>query len=711
MNLSPLSQISSPDNNPLQYLSDSFNYHAEKLQLRSSSTLSQLSPLSSIPAPSTSRPQGGDTSFKVPSFPSISSIRRTDGESSLAGISDVNDVPLSRFFQSTQESPLQDEEQCEVVVPSPLTGKGSSRKSTSEEEQEEEDSFGATPEEVRRKLADEERAHRVFEELRKIKVDARKLVREDSLTDDLFFGARSKVGEDGVRRVIKTVSEGGFEAEQDTSNDSRKRASTAPVNEVRTGSNSSVIPNSQPSNGPNTTVDHSGESNNESHGEVKESPVQSSPAVPSSLPPARDPTEPHPYITPHRSFPLRSIPSSIQQQQLDTPTLPKSHEIPLVDMYSVPETSPLKHPSNTEGFRTANESFVDETVGSSPPVVVHGRSRRGGVIESSNPSDFARGREGRKRARTSLIREEGDEGEEEEDNRSITLGRSPGKKPRFTGSPDLGAAGSLELDIDDVGIHRIMARFKDNKMNYYPAMVVEPPSPPQNSQELSEDTEILVRFDDGTETEVPLRHIRRLDFRPGDTVKFVEGPSRTNFTVIKTECDPSISSATDISGNNVLIVHKKSHTEQLRFPLEKVFLNGTLFAQLHTRTYTLTKPASQARLPRPRTLSPYLPRRTHSTLFKGMAFAISVEDPGARELLQTSIVSRSGTVLPEGLHEMFPPPGEQLGALGLHPGWLGTTFCAVLAEKYSRKVKYLQALALAVPCLSLRWVDSCVRSV
>ena len=36
-------------------------------------------------------------------------------------------------------------------------------------------------------------------------------------------------------------------------------------------------------------------------------------------------------------------------------------------------------------------------------------------------------------------------------------------------------------------------------------------------------------------------------------------------------------------------------------------------------------------------------------------------------------------------------------------------FCALLTDKYSRKEKYLQALALHIPCLSSTWLGACLK--
>jgi len=119
-------------------------------------------------------------------------------------------------------------------------------------------------------------------------------------------------------------------------------------------------------------------------------------------------------------------------------------------------------------------------------------------------------------------------------------------------------------------------------------------------------------------------------------------------------------------------------------------------------------------------------------LFEGMAFAISFQSkkPGetseqynTRMELSTSIQKRikqaGGRILENGFDELFEPvpliastssgsgsssePNLTLTAEGNSTG-----FTALIADGHSRKVKYMQALALGLPCIAVRWVTTCL---
>ncbi|KAF6787928.1 decarboxylase-like protein [Colletotrichum sojae] len=120
-------------------------------------------------------------------------------------------------------------------------------------------------------------------------------------------------------------------------------------------------------------------------------------------------------------------------------------------------------------------------------------------------------------------------------------------------------------------------------------------------------------------------------------------------------------------------------------------------------------------------------------LFSGMAFAISFQsrkdgertDQYEHRLEQSREVEKmitqsGGHLLANGFDELFEPhalrsrstspasEGAEDIPLALTP-WAKTMgFAALIADGHSRKVKYMQALALGLPCISDRWVTSCV---
>ncbi|KXH68125.1 UbiD family decarboxylase [Colletotrichum salicis] len=120
-------------------------------------------------------------------------------------------------------------------------------------------------------------------------------------------------------------------------------------------------------------------------------------------------------------------------------------------------------------------------------------------------------------------------------------------------------------------------------------------------------------------------------------------------------------------------------------------------------------------------------------IFAGMAFAISFQSKKdgekadhfeqrmsqSREMEKT-ILQCGGLLLSNGFDELFEP--NALGSTATSPAsetrdenpltlssfaqTIG--FTALIADGHSRKVKYMQALALGLPCISDRWIATCV---
>lgn len=124
-------------------------------------------------------------------------------------------------------------------------------------------------------------------------------------------------------------------------------------------------------------------------------------------------------------------------------------------------------------------------------------------------------------------------------------------------------------------------------------------------------------------------------------------------------------------------------------------------------------------------------------LFTGMAFAVSFQSkrPGEsadqynQRLAQSQEVEKmiqeaGGHLLPNGFDELFQPTALSTAAPSPRDREAGETtratltltaaaqslgFTALVADGHSRKVKYMQALALGLPCISDRWVTTCLE--
>ncbi|EPE05697.1 hypothetical protein F503_08228 [Ophiostoma piceae UAMH 11346] len=133
-------------------------------------------------------------------------------------------------------------------------------------------------------------------------------------------------------------------------------------------------------------------------------------------------------------------------------------------------------------------------------------------------------------------------------------------------------------------------------------------------------------------------------------------------------------------------------------------------------------------------------------LFSGMLFSVTFQskrkgesdaDYSKREKqgekLQARILDEGGSILPDGFDALFQSPqittppvpstgtfssryradldtaNKATSGLRLLPHATGTGFTALISDGHSRKAKYMQALALGLPCLAPRWVTACLE--
>ncbi|PHH60423.1 hypothetical protein CDD81_1667 [Ophiocordyceps australis] len=109
-------------------------------------------------------------------------------------------------------------------------------------------------------------------------------------------------------------------------------------------------------------------------------------------------------------------------------------------------------------------------------------------------------------------------------------------------------------------------------------------------------------------------------------------------------------------------------------------------------------------------------------LFEGMAFAITsrLDQPELRQKLESQITLAGGWILKEGFEELFGSSAVAAGTssketsnvdckLKLSGAHSTCGFTALVSDGHSRTPKFLQALALDLPCLAHQWVTSCVK--
>lgn len=108
-------------------------------------------------------------------------------------------------------------------------------------------------------------------------------------------------------------------------------------------------------------------------------------------------------------------------------------------------------------------------------------------------------------------------------------------------------------------------------------------------------------------------------------------------------------------------------------------------------------------------------------LFEGMAFALSFQDmkPQERTKLEAKIVQAGGLILLDGFEPLFEPSAIMETAssvfdddepLKLKRSSTGMGFTALVADWHSRKAKYMQALALGLPCIAHQWITACLEN-
>lgn len=190
----------------------------------------------------------------------------------------------------------------------------------------------------------------------------------------------------------------------------------------------------------------------------------------------------------------------------------------------------------------------------------------------------------------------------------------------------------------------------------------------------------------------------------------------------------------------------QAESEQITVPLTQVYLTQTQWTAYRNRQYTHVANSMTSftglRTPSDRPSTPSSPAsrtrrlktsgltqarsmaggdRAGGGLFKNMVFAITnvdrIED--SRRVKQR-ILSNSGVILDGGFDELFNIPALIRTTSPISPKetWDHTFhltsqaqdvgFACLIADKHCRRAKFIQALALGIPCLATRWISDCV---
>ena len=117
-----------------------------------------------------------------------------------------------------------------------------------------------------------------------------------------------------------------------------------------------------------------------------------------------------------------------------------------------------------------------------------------------------------------------------------------------------------------------------------------------------------------------------------------------------------------------------------------------------------------------------VPNQRAVHLFWGMVFAISFQSSQAKQqertTLESKILQAGGVILQDGFQELFEhnsivnatqPVYDQSNTMKLTKTGAESWFTALIADAHSRKAKYMQALALGLPCLAPQWITACLN--
>lgn len=321
---------------------------------------------------------------------------------------------------------------------------------------------------------------------------------------------------------------------------------------------------------------------------------------------------------------------------------------------------------------------------------------------------------------------------------------------------------SVKAGVSDrtvVASDRVFAHFNGNPSAYFPAtcMEVEPGDKPRYK----------VCFDDYQVDKVGGFNVRSLELRVGDTIKVLN--SRKETFIVQGFADRSLPPAQpnpgnsskrkpiifcDIFGYQTVIVSVKqpksihSDSAELRsVPLKDVYLTQTMWGKFKDRPFVPVVPESSFELQSPsdQPSTPSTPKSHRHTkipilaspsttasvagtdggLFANTVFAVTFASDSTiaeetRENITDQILSNGGRIV-DGFEELFDIPSLKLTSSFKQSPKKPTKstfrvtqaartigFACVISDKHCRKAKYIQALALGIPCLATRWVDDCI---
>ncbi|KAG8529723.1 uncharacterized protein KY384_005204 [Bacidia gigantensis] len=310
---------------------------------------------------------------------------------------------------------------------------------------------------------------------------------------------------------------------------------------------------------------------------------------------------------------------------------------------------------------------------------------------------------------------------------------------------------------------RVLAHFNGIRSRFYPATCTGliPGDEPRYE----------VTFDDGEKDTISGYGIKRLELRAGDVCKVdlrdsvvANLPGGRSFIVVGTRGHQSSNTAaastnnsskqseTDIFGHTHVVVrpkHRQSVDElqeddqELTVSLGRIYFTQTMWGAIKDRDFsciqtklpgltglqtpserpsTPSTPSSRARRIRSSGLAAARPgdisAGANEGLFNNMVFALTNVAFGADlEKVKKVIRNSGGRILDDGFDDLFhipdlsrttSPSKNRDKTFHLTSAAESLGFTCLIADGHCRRAKYIQALALGIPCVATRWVTDCV---
>lgn len=270
---------------------------------------------------------------------------------------------------------------------------------------------------------------------------------------------------------------------------------------------------------------------------------------------------------------------------------------------------------------------------------------------------------------------------------------------------------------------RVLAHFSGftSGPKYYAASIT--------TKEPGEDGKYIVRFDDEPDKDEPLAKHRLcpLDLQVGDQVRIDRNGHRNSEFVIRslkvqndTRLSQELSSIRCDSRGHGTVTCEKRHAqgaavaeatmeEVLDVDVSEIYVTSTRWPMIQERTSNMSmcpmdvlpRGALQAWKPEDNTkITP------ETGLFSGMAFAVSGLNGDHLNRVEEIICRHGGALLDDGFKGLFDVDRAH-SSMTASAKSEGLGFAALVSDEHSRTAKYLQALALNVPCLSTRFVLDC----